>query len=176
MLLVLCRRVPGRVGLSPTQHSLTTQQNSRTASTQKHATLNTAHGTQPRSPQQATAPVRPARTPLLPTPQRHTDTHRPRDGEGGDWQTDVNKHARMADRHTRRHILAALHKHTPQSTAVLSTRSHLRQTQHIVATTVGCVWVGWGVRSLGGRTRRVPCHSHGQGGGRHSVEEPRSMV
>ena len=62
-------------GFSPTQHSLTTKQKSLTASTQKHATSNT----QPPSTQQATAPVRPIRTPLLPTPRTQTEH-----GEGGD--------------------------------------------------------------------------------------------
>ena len=91
-------------GPSPTQHSLTTKQKSLTASTQKHATSNT----QPPSTQQATAPVRPIRTPLLPAPHTHTDTNRTRGGERGDWQTGVNKYAHMADRQTRKHIRAAL--------------------------------------------------------------------
>ena len=37
----------------------------------------------------------------------------------------------MADRHTRKHILAALHNtHTPQSTVIFSTRSHHEQKHH----------------------------------------------
>ena len=66
----------------------------------KPATLNTAHSTQPPVPPQATAHVRPIRTPLLPTPQTHRDTNRTRGGEGGGGLADTRKRTRTHSRQT----------------------------------------------------------------------------
>ena len=68
--------------------------------------------------------------------------------------------------------------HRLPPTIIHNTRSRHKSTQRIAVTTVGCVQVGGGggVRFLGGRARRGPCHSYRQGGGRHPVPEPRPMV
>ena len=148
----------------PIQQSLKTNQQACTSHEKQHVPLTTQQlGTQPPWPQQASALVYPIRTPLLPVPQIHTDTSRTQGGEEGDWQTDVNKHAHMAGRQTGKHVLTVLNNiHTLPPTTI---HSHHKPTQHIAVTTVGCVRMGWGVHSLGGRTCRVPCRSHGQGSG-----------
>ena len=138
----------GGGGLSPIQQSLTTNQQPHTAHKQQHAPLTTAHSNQPPSLQQATASVHSVKTPLLSTPQIHTDTSRTRDGEGGDWQTDVNKHAHMAGRRTGKHTLAALYNiYTLPPTTIHSTRSHHKHpTYHSLNSGVrpGGVGCGWG--------------------------------
>ena len=111
----------------------------------KPATLNTAHSDQPPSLQQATASVHSVQTPLLSTPQ--IQTSRTRGGEGGDWQTDVNKHAHMAGRQTGKHVLTVLNNiHTLPPTTIHSTRSHHKHpTYHSLNSGVrpggmGCRW------------------------------------
>ena len=159
---------------SPTQQSLRTHQQPRTAHKKQHLPVPTANGTQPPSPQQVTAPVHPFKTPLLATPQVHTDTSRARGGEGGDWQTVKSKQTRIHVRQTNGET------HTPKHTHA-STNRHSQHTQPPQTNTTyrghnsGVGW-GWGVRSLGVRARRVPCHSYGQGGGRHPVLEPGFLI
>ena len=112
-------------GLSQAQQLLKINQQSRTAHKKQHAPLTTVHSTKPPSPQQVTAPVHPIKTPLLPTPQVHTDTNRIRGEEGGEWQTVKRKqtctHGRQTNGQT--HTGSTL-QHTQAST-----NHHLQHTQ-----------------------------------------------
>ena len=87
-------------GLSQAQQLLKTNKQSRAAHKKQHAPLTTVHSTKPPSPQQATAPVHPIKTPLLPTPQVHTDTYRTRGEEEGGWQTVQRQQTRTHGRQT----------------------------------------------------------------------------
>ena len=131
----------------PTQQSLRTNQQPHTAHKKQHAPLTTVHSTQPPSPQQVTAPVHPIRTPLLPTPQIHTDTNRTRGGEGGDWQTVGRKqtctHGRQANGQT--HTVA--NTHWQRSTTY--TRFHQPPVTAHAATTCISQSQQWGVSGWG---------------------------